>query len=617
MHPIESYGLIGNNRTAVLVSRSGSIDWAAFPRFDSPPTFAALLDPARGGCCSLAPRSIGSTGRSAYLRDTNVLVTRFEDARGVAVVEDFCPEVESDRVLMSEVHRRIRALRGRVDAELVFAPRFDFGATVPELVERPDGVLAQSPAGSIALSCDPGGEAELHRGEYRLRFSLGAGEHRWFVLAPGAEFVTPLSAFRSDLRRRQTIDHWRAWSRRATYRGRWRAAVGRSALALKLLFYRPTGAMVAAPTTSLPEEIGGGRNWDYRFTWVRDTAFAVRSLLRIGYVNEATAFVYWLLDVLEREQEQMKVLYAVDGRPPPPERTIPSLSGYRGSAPVRVGNAAHGQAQHDMYGDVLTVADLLDRNAGVISVDEWRLLRHLVDRAATVYPEPDHGIWEVRGPPRHYVYSKAMAWVAVDRGIRVGERLGFVGPYDRWRAVRESIRDDVLRRGTTAEGGGLAWYYGADAPDASLLLLPTTGFLRADDPIMVRTAETIERTLVAEPFVARYRLSDRLAGKEGYFLPCAFWRVEYYTMRGELGRARRIFESLLGRAGPLGLYAEEIDRDGHHLGNYPQAFTHLALVLAATRLDLALRGRTPRRDGGGSRRAAPTTDRPTRAPRRH
>ncbi len=593
LHPIESYGLIGNNRTAILVSPSGSIDWAAFPRFDAPPTFAALLDRRRGGYCSLSLLSADVRCRSRYVPGTNVLVTRMGGPDGEIAVEDFCPEIDSDRVLMSEVHRRVRCLRGRAEVELRFAPRFGYGEIVPEFEQTPGGVLAHSKHGSIGLSFDPGGTVRLGSGGFRLRFPLAVGGERWFVLSPGAELVTPVSAFRSDLRRRQTVAYWRRWNGQSSYRGRWAAEVRRSALALKLLFYRPTGAMVAAPTTSLPEALGSGRNWDYRYAWVRDTALAVRSLFRVGCTAEATDFIYWLLGILEQEEEQIKVLYAVDGVPPPPERTIPSLAGYRGSAPVRIGNAAHGQTQHDIYGDILSTADLLDRNGGVVSVDLWRLLRHLVERASAVWRNPDHGIWEVRGPPRHYVYSKVMAWVALDRGIDLGERLGLVAPYDRWREVREQIRDDVLQQGVTARGGGLGWYYGAAAPDASLLLLPTTGFLPVDDPVMARTMEAIERTLVEEPFVARYRLPDHLSGTEGFFLPCAFWRVEFYTMRGELTRARRIFEKLLRHAGPLGLYAEEIGRDGHHLGNYPQAFTHLALVLAATRLDRALQGVGP------------------------
>ncbi|HTW76863.1 MAG TPA: glycoside hydrolase family 15 protein [Thermoplasmata archaeon] len=588
VHPIESYGLIGNNRTALLVSPRGSIDWAAFPRFDSPTVFAALLDPRRGGYFSIDLASGRGSVRRHYVPGTTVLVTELADRSGSIALEDFCPEIDSDRVLMSEVHRRLLVREGAPKVAITFAPRFAYGAATPSLRRSEHGILARGAGGSIGLSFDPDERIELAGDHARGELALQPGEERWFVLSAGAEEVTPLGSFHAVRRRRETERLWRAWARRMRYEGRWRPEVERSALTLKTLFYRPSGAMVAAPTTSLPEAIGGRRNWDYRFCWVRDTVLAVRALFDLGYTEEATDFVYWLLDILEHEEVHLKVLYAVDGGAPPTERTVPSLHGYRGSRPVRVGNAARDQVQHDLYGGVLAVADLLEQHGGVVSLDLWWQLRRLVEYAARVWSEPDHGIWEVRGPPRHYVYSKAMSWAALDRGIDLGERLGYPAPFDRWRRTRAAIAEDVLARGRTARGGALAWYYGANGPDASLLRLPILGFLAADDPVMVRTADAIEESLVDEPFVRRYRLADGLAGGEGYFLPCAFWRVAYYARRGERGRARRIFERLLARAGPLGLYGEEIDAKGRHLGNFPQAFTHLALITAATELDRAL-----------------------------
>jgi GH15 family glucan-1,4-alpha-glucosidase len=589
-HDLEDYGVIGNNRTAALVSREGSVDFAGFPRFDSPPTFLSLLDREKGGRFLLGAAGSGITTRLSYEPGTNVLEHTFHAPDGSeAVLLDFCPEVGSGHILMSEIHRRLSVLRGTFSFRLSFQPRFGYAREVPQFEVNRYGVLARSPAGSASLSTYRPLRVEGNGVEGS--FSLSAGQEEWFVFAHGSEVVTPLEAFQPAQRLESTLQYWRAWSGQATYHGRWRSAVERSSLLLKLLFYRPTGAMVAAPTTSMPEDPGGVRNWDYRFTWIRDTALAVRSLFRLGYEEEAVDFIYWLLTLLVRDRDQLRVLYDVEGRHPPPEIELTHLEGYRGSRPIRVGNAAHEQVQHDMFGNVLDVANLLEIHGGVVSVDLWRELRHLVNRVVGIWEQPDRGIWEVRGPPRHFVYSKAMCWVALDRAISLGSRLGMVADYETWERTREAIRQSVLTRGLTSDGKAFAWYYGAEGVDASLLRLPVIGFIPAQDPRMEETVRRAEADLVRGPLVYRYKLDDGLPGTEGTFLPCAFWLVEYYTLRGELERARRLLEELLSRSGPLGLLPEEMTEDGHFLGNFPQAFSHLAFLLAATRLNDALERR--------------------------
>jgi glucoamylase len=608
--PIQNYGVIGNNRTAVLVSPDGSIDWAPFPQFNSAPVFLALLDPRRGGFFSIRPADRDFTHQAAYKPGTNVLVHRFRTRHGGELeLTDFCPEVDSDRILMSEVHR-FASVKGRpVEVDVRFAPRFDYGRLVPEIHATEQGIWAGA-GGQTAtlstlrpLSIDPRGPGAFGR------FTLQSGDEEYFVFSAGSDVVTPLPAYRSAQRLRQTVKYWRTWTAQSNYRGRWRGAVERSALVLKLLFYRPTGAMVAAPTTSLPERLGGIRNWDYRFTWVRDTAFAIRSLFRLGYTEEASEFVYWLLSILERDTSGVRIFYSVDGGPTPPEQMIEELAGYRNSRPVRIGNAAHEQDQHDIFGNIVAVVDLLERNGGIISADLWRQVRSIVQRAANEWREPDNGIWEVRMPRQHYVYSKAMCWMALTRGADLGERLGFVGPFEEWRKQAQEIRKDVIDHGRTPDGKSLAWYYGSVGPDASLLRLAQIGFLAADDPLMIGTVHRIESELAEGPLLYRYLLNDGLPPGEGFFLACSFWRVEYHTLRGSLDLARKLLHGLLNRVGPLGLFGEEIDPSGDHLGNYPQALTHLALLSATTALDAALN--SPDRRALSSRFRATQRQRPS------
>jgi GH15 family glucan-1,4-alpha-glucosidase len=588
--PLRDLGIIGNQRTAALVDPEGAIVWAPFPRFDSPFLFASLLDPARGGYFRVSPEDPNVESRLSYEPQTNVLRHTFRSPEGaLAVLYDYFPVVDSDWVHLAEIHRHLAVLHGRMAFQVQFAPRFGYEARRPLLESSPHGVLARYALETCTLSSRRTWRLMGPEGRAQARFSLGVDEEEWFVLAYGPEEVAPVEAFQAPERLHQTLEYWRRWIRQGHFPSRYREPLKRSALVLKLLFYRPTGAMVAAPTTSLPEQPGGPRNWDYRYSWVRDTALAVRALHSLGFSHEAEDFVYWLVSVLERDRDRLRVLYTVDGNSPPRERTLRGWSGYLKSRPLRVGNAAHEQVQHDLLGNVLEVAWTLERQGRIVSVGLWKELKHLVERACEVWREPDRGIWEVRGPPRHYVYSKVMCWVALDRGLRLGRRLGLTADYGRWRREKRLLYEDIFRHGRTSDGQSWAWYYGAPEPDASLLRLPALGFVAADDPLMEGTVATVEKLLGHGPFLARYRLDDGLPPGEGYFLPCSFWRVEYYILRGELSRARELLDELQRWTSPLELLPEEISADGTYLGNYPQAFSHLAQILAMHRWDLALR----------------------------
>jgi alpha,alpha-trehalase len=587
--PIQSYGVIGNNRTALLVSPEGSIDWAPFPQFDSMPVFFGLLDSRRGGAFALRPTDPIVEARSAYRAGTNVLARRFRTRNGGEVrFVDFCPESDSDALLMSEIHRQVSVTRGTVGIEVIYAPRFDYGRHATELQPTRHGVFASDRKEVATLSTHQKLKIDPSRRGAFARFSMRTGEKECFVFCHGADAVHPVEAFESSRRLAQTTRYWRSWSALSTYRGRWRSAVHRSALVLRLMAYRPTGAMVAAPTTSLPEWIGGERNWDYRFAWIRDTALALRAFSRLGYSREATRFTYWLLSALEHDGSRLRVFYTVDGRPPPVERVLHRLAGYRNSRPVRIGNAAHDQSQHDVFQGIVTIVELLERHGEIVPADLWTQVRKIVQRAADTWRRADNGIWEIRKPLRHYVYSKATSWSALTRGADLGERLGFDGPFDEWRQQASEIREDVLTRGLTSDGASLGWHYGSIGPDASLLRLVELGFLGPGDPLMRSTARRIESDLAHGPFLYRYLENDGHPPNEGFFLACSFWRIEYLTVAGELSRARKLLEGILDHAGPHGLFAEEIAPDGNHLGNFPQALSHLALISAATALDMAL-----------------------------
>jgi len=593
--PLAAYGLIGDARTAVLVGADGQVDWAPLPDFDAPAVFAALLDPG-AGTFALRPAE-PFRARQYYERGTNILVTEFKTRGGTARVRDFMPYVPGRRAPTAEIHRLVEGVSGRVPMEVVFAPRFGYGLVAPRMRLGATGVLAEGAGATLALATEVplGLEGERAVG----RFSLEAGDEVWFVADWGARRVHPVRAYQPPRQLWRTREFWRGWLEHLAYQGRYRSWVERSLLVLKLLVYEPTGAIVAAPTTSLPEWPGGVRNWDYRYTWVRDSAFVLKVLFQAGYTEEGTAYFDWLLRQGLEHGADLQVLYGIRGERHVPERELP-LRGYRDSRPVRVGNAAAGQFQLDIYGSLLDAALRYDRLGGVLTVSEWERLAELLEVVRRRWREPDAGIWEARAEPLHYTYSKVWAWVALDRAARLAEKHGLDAPVSEWRREAERVRAEVLERAWDPELSAFTQAYGVPRLDASVLVMPEVGFLPASDPRFVATREAVVTALTAGRYPLLYRYppgeGDGISGPEGAFLLVSFWLVDALTLAGELKRARAALEALLERANPLGLFAEEVHPEtGELLGNFPQGFSHLGLLNAVFRLDAARR----RREGWG------------------
>jgi len=590
--PIASYGVIGDLRTAALVGLNGSIDWCCLPDFAAPSMFAALLDTDRGGRFRIAP-TVPHTTDQRYISATNVLVTTFHaDTGGAAEVCDFMPLTrDGRRGSFAEIHRRVCGTRGNMDLVVHFAPRFDYAAAHTRLVPRRYGVLATDDDNeAAALAAPPDIWWTMSDGVAEARLTVCEGETLWFVLRYDDDEILPLTTYRSEERLADTIAFWDAWVARLTYRGRHRVQVERSALALKLLCYEPTGAIVAAPTTSLPEEMGGTRNWDYRFLWLRDAAFTLEALYNVGHMEEADAFMRFLRRVTRKAgDEHIQIMYGVDGERDLTERDLPHLEGYCGSAPVRVGNAASRQLQLDVYGEVLLTAYLWSR-AHPVGEGSWASLERLVNWVAGHWELPDSGIWEVRAGEQHYVMSKVMCWVALDRGIRMAEEFCLPADLDRWRAERDRVREDVMTRGWSDARGAFVQAYGSDALDAATLVIPFVGFLPPDHPRVRATVLAILDGLTSKSgeLVYRYRTPDGLDGEEGVFSICTFWLAHALVLCGERERGERIFDRMLHHANHVGLYSEELDpRTGVFLGNFPQAFTHIALINCANAIAAA------------------------------
>jgi GH15 family glucan-1,4-alpha-glucosidase len=587
--PIEDHGVIGDLHTAALVSTDGDIDWLCLPRFDSPSVFAALLDQDRGGRFSV--RCAGATRtKQMYLADSNILLTRFLGESSVGEVVDFMVPRERGGRGTLQLVRIVRAVRGQVGVEIRCAPAFDYGRARTEVdIVEGSGAFFSSPAGqlvlrsTVPLAADGAaavGHPVLAEGE-SLALSLSRqGSTRPLDLAEADDLLT------------STLAYWQHWLRRSRYRGRYREIVERSALALKLLVHQPTGALVAAPTTSLPESVGGTRNWDYRFTWVRDAAFTVYALMRLGFSEEAAAFMDWLeARCTEAPQGQgLQILYSLDGSPVPVEQALEHLRGYRDSRPVRIGNGAADQLQLDIYGELMDSVYLYDRHAEPISYQLWEALCRQLDWLEGHWEKPDHGVWEVRGPMQRFTYSTVMTWVAFERGARIAQQRGLPAPLDRWRQTADRAYLHVQRDGWNPERRAYVQYPGSDTLDAGALVLPLVKFTGPRDPRFLATLERIEHELVTDSLVHRYRNdgSDGFTEAEGTFNLCSFWYVEALTRAGRIEQARHTFEKMLTYANHLGLYAEEIGPSGEALGNFPQAFTHLALISAAVNLDLAL-----------------------------
>jgi GH15 family glucan-1,4-alpha-glucosidase len=588
---IEDHGIIGDLHTAALVSTDGDIDWLCLPRFDSPSVFASILDDERGGRFTV--RCTGARRvKQMYLPDSNVLVTRFLGEHFVGEVVDFMVPHEqgSRRRGASQLVRLVRAIRGRVDVEIRCAPAFDYARARTEVdIVEGSGAFFFSPLAQLVLrstvpltaaGAAAVGSAVLEEGE-----SLALALSRWGSPQPLelGEVEDLLAA---------TLQFWQRWIRRSRYRGRYREMVERSALTLKLLVYQPTGALVAAPTTSLPEAIGGTRNWDYRFTWVRDAAFTVYALMRLGFTEEAGAFMDWLearcTDV--RAESGLHILYSIDGDVVGSETTLDHLTGYAGSAPVRIGNGAATQLQLDILGEVMDSVHLYDRKGRPVSYELWTALCHQLDWLEKHWEEADAGVWEVRGPTRRFTYSTLMTWVAFERAGRLVRRRGLPAPSDGWRLAADRAYRQIQDRDWDPRIGAYVQYPGSTTMDAGALMLPLVGFTGAEDPRFLSTLGRIEAELVTDSLVHRYRTdgSDGFDEPEGTFNLCSFWYVEALTRAGRIDQARHTFEKMLTYANHLGLYSEEIGPSGEALGNFPQAFTHLGLIRAAVKLDRAL-----------------------------
>lgn len=592
--PIEDYGVVGDLYTVALVGINGSIDFLCLPQFDSPSVFAALLDDQRGGRFQIAPTLGDARHKQLYLPDTAVLLTRFLADEGVAEISDLMPVEESPHGQAHNLVRRAKTIRGEIHYRMVCDPRFDYGRA-PHVVELRDGEALFLAEGGGALRLQSEVPLEVRNGAAVAEFTLKANESAAFVLEWMLPGQTPARATPEYVSRAftETVNFWRAWVARSTYAGRWREMVNRSAITLKLLTSRAHGATVAAPTFGLPEHIGGGRNWDYRYTWIRDAAFTLYGLMRLGYTEEAGAFMRWV----ERRCSELvdggglQIMYGLDGRHALPEEVLAHFDGYRGSSPVRIGNAAANQLQLDIYGELMDAVYLYDKYGESISHDLWTNLTRLIDWVCRHWNQPDEGIWEVRGGRQHFLFSRLMCWVAIDRGIRLARRRSLPAPFDRWHAVRTDIYHDIFANFWDPEQQAFVQRKDAKTLDASTLLMPLVRFISPTDPRWLSTLAAIEETLVDDSLVYRYRSIEALeglTGREGTFSMCTFWLVECLGRSGDLQRARFLFEKALGYANHLGLYAEELGPRGEHLGNFPQAFTHLAIISAAYDLDRRL-----------------------------
>jgi GH15 family glucan-1,4-alpha-glucosidase len=593
--PIAEHGLIGDLHTAALVGVEGTIDWYCSPDFDSPSVFAAILDRNRGGHWRIAPTGSGWTSKQLYFPDTNILITRFLSADGVGEVQDFMPIASSRAHPPHSLIRRTVCVRGRVELVTEIEPRFDYGRQQHRPHQHPQGAIFETPALSLALA-SPRPLTMTDAGA-RATFVLSHGESATFALVPverGGE-PPPFDEQAAIVAFEEAVGYWRSWLRQSRYTGRWREMVHRSALTLKLLTYKPTGAIVAAPTASLPEQLGGERNWDYRYTWIRDAAFSLYALLRLGFTEEAAAFMDWLTDRFRDCRDgtlgPLQIMYGIDGRSTLPEQQLDHLEGYLRSGPVRIGNGAAGQLQLDIYGELIDSVYLYNKHAVPISHDAWEDLSRIVEWVCAHWDQADEGIWETRGGRRQFTYSRLMCWVSVERAIRIANQRGLPANATRWGSTRDAIYHQIMERGWHRERAAFVQHYDTDVLDASLLLMPLVKFIAPTDPRWLSTLDAISHELVSDSLVYRYNPEaspDGLRGAEGTFSMCTFWYVEALTRAGRLDDARLVLEKMFTYANHLGLYAEEIGPSGEQLGNFPQAFTHLALISAAANLDRQL-----------------------------
>jgi GH15 family glucan-1,4-alpha-glucosidase len=597
--PIESYGVIGNMRSIALVGVNGSIDFLCYPNSDSPSVFAALLDDQRGGRFQIQPQLRKMRVRQMYLPDTNILLTRFLADEGVAELTDYMP-IGTDGVQPNEIIRTVAVIRGEVNFKMQCQPRFDYARCEHALnvdVEERCAVFSPESGACPPMALYSTVALRQQSAEVTSEFTLRAGESATFVFGgvrppgeqPEMEFV--------EQRFHETARFWRSWIAKSKYKGRWREMVNRSALMLKLLISREHGSLIAAPTFSLPEEIGGVRNWDYRFTWLRDAAFTLYALIRLGFVEETEGFIDWLKGRLSDDAERgpLQVMYGIDGRLKLDELTLDHLQGYEQSRPVRIGNAAYQQLQLDIYGEMMDSIYLANKYGDPISYAGWQEVQRTLEWLGKNWQRPDEGIWEVRGGAREFLHSRLMCWVAFDRALRLAQKRSLSGPLDAWQHTRDAIRQDIFANFWDDELQTFVQSKGTKDLDASVLLMPLMRFISPVDPMWRSTMKAIESRLVEDTLVRRYEAErtgvDGLPGGEGSFTACSFWYIECLARAGELEKAQLLFEKLLGYANHLGLYSEQIGPSGQHLGNFPQAFTHLALISTATYLDRVLSGK--------------------------
>ena len=576
---IEDYALIGDTHTAALISREGSLDWLCLPRFDSPACFAALLGTPEHGRWLITPRENSTTIRRRYRGDTLVLETCFDTPTGTAMVVDFMPPRDRD----INVVRIIVGVKGTVRMKMALTLRFDYGSIVPWVSHHRRFLKAVAGPDAVYLET----ELEL-RGEgfsTVADFTVTEGQEIPCTLTWRASHDPPPRPLITERALSETELWWMKWSQRCTYQGPWRDAVVRSLITLKALTYAPTGGIVAAPTTSLPELLGGVRNWDYRYCWIRDATFTLYSLLAAGYHSEAKAWREWLLRAVAGKPSDLQIMYGIGGERRLTELELNWLPGYEGSTPVRIGNAASQQFQLDVYGEMMDTLHQARELGLAASEDSWRVQHAIMEFLESAWDRPDEGIWEVRGPRRHFTHSKVMAWVAVDRAVKAIERCHVEGPLERWQALRATIHEQVCREGYDANRGTFVQYYGGSSLDGSLLMIPLVGFLPAYDPRVQGTLHAIERELTVEGLVMRYRPSgevDGLPGDEGMFLPCSFWLVDNLLLSGRVEEARGLYERLIGLGNDVGLLSEEYDLKNKRLvGNFPQAFSHVSLIDSA------------------------------------
>jgi GH15 family glucan-1,4-alpha-glucosidase len=607
--PIEAYGVVGNLETCALVAPDGSVDWFPFPHVESPSILGAILDADGGGRFQISP--VGEfQGSQAYVERTNVLETTFRTDGGTATVTDFLPPAGRVDHPKKVLYRKLSCTDGTVDVAVKYEPKFDYARTETAITETDSGVHAEGEAERTLLESPV--DLQVRDGRATGELSLDAGDTAWFMLrCTGAEDAsTDPDAALAD-----TVDYWNDWVHNCdgtpgdcVFDGPWHDLVVRSGLVLKLLTHAESGAIAAAPTTSLPEEVGGVRNWDYRYNWVRDAGFTIQALMNLGHVGEATDYFDWFLDLCHVEEpEDIRPLYGLHGDDDLVERELDHLAGYRNSRPVRIGNGAAEQTQLDIYGEMLLAADEMHCYGREMADEDWAEIREIVDYVVEVWDERDAGIWEVRGGDEHFVYSKVMCWVALDRGIAIATERGRDAPIESWRDTRETIRTDVLEKGYDDDLDAFVQAYGSDTVDATGLLLPVVGFLPFDDDRVQGTIDTVEDRLVHDDvLVHRYDGDDGLPGSEGAFILCSCWLVDALALSGRVEDARERFEALLEYVSPLGLLAEEVDPEtGGHLGNYPQAFSHIGLINSALYVGFAEGRELPGPDPMGVRLGDP------------